>query len=156
MVNLIWFFVVYVKCFFLKNNREQQVEWVSSLVLTAKVLIVHLCEFLLYLQFSHVMNKLFITCNSVIYLGFKCNHFGPGLFVRALLVFCDAEAFQEPVVRCLHHKQIDHPVNAGNCNILRWSNSFSLAFWTWRFIAINTKVYLNPGNPVHAPHIIYL
>ncbi|XP_023706764.1 cellular tumor antigen p53 isoform X2 [Cryptotermes secundus] len=64
-------------------------------------------------MFSHVMNKLFITLKTVIHLGFKCDNFGAGLFVRALLVHCDAEAFQEPVVRCLHHKFTDHPDNAG-------------------------------------------
>jgi hypothetical protein len=148
--------VIYVKCFLLKRNGDQQVEWASSLVFSAKVLIVLLCEFLLYVQFSHVMNKLFITIDSVIHLGFKCDNFGPGFFVRALLVYCDAEAFQEPVVRCLDHKSICHPVNAGNCNILRWSSSFSWTLWTWRFIAITSKVYLSHDNPVHAPHNIFL
>lgn len=64
-------------------------------------------------MFSHKINKLFITLKTVIHLGFKCDNFGDGLFIRALLVYCDAEAFQEPVVRCLHHKFIDHRDNAG-------------------------------------------
>ncbi|XP_069701376.1 cellular tumor antigen p53-like [Periplaneta americana] len=54
--------------------------------------------------FSYDLYKLFINMNSAIHLGFKCDGAPPGLYIRALPVYCGTEAFQEPVVRCLHHR----------------------------------------------------
>jgi hypothetical protein len=70
-------------------------------------------------QFSYDLCKLFINMNTVIHLGFKCDRFESDLYVRALPVYCESEAFQEPVVRCLNHRTPKIRENEGNSNIVK-------------------------------------
>jgi len=78
-----------------------------------------LIDFFLFVQFSYDLYKLFINMNTVILLGFKCDPVPHSLYVRALPVYCDSEAFQEPVVRCLYHCSQNDPHNEGNLNIFK-------------------------------------
>ncbi|XP_021937453.1 cellular tumor antigen p53 isoform X2 [Zootermopsis nevadensis] len=64
-------------------------------------------------MFSYDLNKLFINIDTAIHLGFKCEPFQSGLFVRAVPVYCETDAFQEPIVRCLFHRAESNPHNKG-------------------------------------------
>jgi hypothetical protein len=75
--------------------------------------------FLPYVQFSYELYKLFINMNTTIHLGFKCEQFRSGLYVRALPVYCESEAFQVPVDRCIVHRCPGFHQNTGNSNIFK-------------------------------------
>ncbi|PSN33023.1 hypothetical protein C0J52_17830 [Blattella germanica] len=63
--------------------------------------------------FSHTLNKLFISLNSSVNLSFKCNSFHPGLFIRAVAVYTDDDAFCEPVNRCVYHRSGADDIDIG-------------------------------------------
>jgi hypothetical protein len=56
--------------------------------------------------------------NTVVLLDFKYKPVPHDVYVRALPVFSESEAFQEPVVRCLHHRSQTDSDNKGTCNIV--------------------------------------
>jgi len=64
-------------------------------------------------MYSSSLNKLFITVNRVMYMGFKNSSVATDVYVRALLIYSEAQHFKEPVVRCVFHKYPDHELNKG-------------------------------------------
>lgn len=63
------------------------------------------------LMYSSSLNKLFITVNRVMYMGFRCTSVASDVYVRALLIYSEAQHFKEPVVRCVFHKVPKHDLN---------------------------------------------
>jgi hypothetical protein len=52
-------------------------------------------------------------------MGFRCTSVASDVYVRALLIYSEAQHFKEPVVRCVFHKVPKHDLNKGNCYMLR-------------------------------------
>lgn len=52
-------------------------------------------------------------------MGFRNSSVASDVYVRALLIYSEAQYFKEPVVRCLFHKYADHELNKGNCYMLK-------------------------------------
>jgi hypothetical protein len=48
-------------------------------------------------------------------MGFKNSSVATDAYVRALLIYSEAQHFKEPVIRCVFHKYPDHELNKGNC-----------------------------------------
>ena len=56
------------------------------------------------------------------YMGFRNGSVASDVYVRALLIYSEAQYFKEPVVRCVFHKYADHELNKGNCCMLKSVN----------------------------------
>jgi len=53
------------------------------------------------------------------YMGFRNSSVASDVYVRALLIYSEAQYFKEPVVRCVFHKYPEHELNKGNCYMLK-------------------------------------
>ncbi|KAK3923768.1 Cellular tumor antigen p53 [Frankliniella fusca] len=63
-----------------------------------------------YYVYSSKLNKLFVDMDKVVPFQIKWDGH-PGLYVRAMMMFCVAEHLKQPVRRCLTHKHTDDPSN---------------------------------------------
>lgn len=66
---------------------------------------------LVFSQVSHKLNKVFVDMEMVVPIQVKWDG-APNLFLRALMVFTEANRMNMPVQRCVTHRQKDSPTNA--------------------------------------------